>query len=756
MKRLGPIPRRKGTNLPLVKVEKARRPFLTFLKFFIATCFALLGVLGGILYAELQELPDIKALQNVSSTQSTTIYDVNGEVISHLSLEQRTLVPLSQIPQTMQDAVIAIEDQRFYKHWGIDPLGIIRAFIINLHAGGVRQGASTLTEQLAKNLFLTHERTLSRRMREALLAIQIERNYSKKDILEMYLNQIYFGEGAYGVESAARSYFGKHIQDLTLPECAMLASLPKAPTEYDPYKDPLRALERRNLVLQAMADNSFITLQQASEAKNAPIELKKIEVENAPYFVEFVRQQLESRYGSNAVYKGGLSVYTTLDLGMQEVAQKAVTRGVENAEIVARKNRLTNIPVDQPIQGALFAIDPHTGAIRAMVGGIDYRKSVFNRAIQAKRQPGSSFKPIIYAAAIENGYTMGDVFLDSPVVYPDPTTGKPWRPVNFSDKFRGPTTLHTALMYSINVVTIKLLDKLGIQPVVNLARRLGLTTPIKPNLTLGLGTSEVRLDEMVRAFSVFANQGVRVEPFGILTVKDADGHVLENNAPKGEEVLDPKVAFIMANTMKDVIDHGTGRIIRRLGFTYPAAGKTGTTNDNVDAWFIGFTPDLACGVWLGYDERQSLGKKQTGGEAAAPIWAEFMKAATTGKPARDFEPPKGMESDFVHKRICMDSGLLATANCPRVRDEICTKETAPTRYCTMHTGSGEEVPGGEGSISGSTTAPAGNTDILEMDSQPVVKAPAPSVTPGAEEDQPVPEGKEKKPAGEEAYPDEGF
>ena len=742
-------------------IEKARTPLSTILKIVFALAFAAMGILGGILYAQLQDLPDIANLNEFKPSEATRIYDINGELISQLWLEQRTIVPLERIPQTLQNAVIAIEDQRFYQHWGIDPIGIIRAFLVNVSAGGVRQGASTLTEQLAKNLFLTRERTLSRRIREALLSVQIERNYSKKQILEMYFNEIYFGEGAYGAESAARTYFGKHVEDLTLPECAMLAGIPKSPTNFDPYKNPLDALKRRNTVLNAMVEANFISQSEATEAKNVPVELKKIEVQSAPYFVEYVRQQLESRYGTNAVYKGGLSVYTTLDMKLQEAAQVALAKGVERAEIVARKNRLTNIPVTQVIQGAMLVMDPHTGAIRAMIGGIDFRRSVFNRAIQAHRQPGSAFKPIIYAAAIENGYTMADVFLDSPVEYPDPVTGKPWRPTNFSEKFRGPTTLHTALMYSINVVTIKLLEKLGIQPVVSMARRLGITTPIKPNLTLGLGTSEVTLDEMVQAFSTFANQGVRVEPFGILTVKDASGHVLENDTPVAQEVLDPRVAYIMVNTMKDVIDQGTGRIIRRLGFTYPAAGKTGTTNDNVDTWFIGFTPDLTCGVWLGYDERQSLGKKQTGGEAAAPIWADFMKVAVAGKPVKDFEPPKGTESEFVHRKICLDSGMLASAKCLRTRDEIFRKETAPTKLCTLHGGGAGGVSGTDDTLGGTGGGQTGG-DILEMEAQPVIKAApttaaAPAAGAPATAEEAAPESPQKTPTGDqEPYPDEGF
>ncbi len=739
-----------------MSLEKPKPRNSTGLKVLFGILFALAGIALGALYAQLQELPDISNLNDFKPSEATRIYDINGTLASQLAFEQRTVVPLEKIPMNLQNAVISIEDERFYQHWGIDLIGVMRAFIINVTHGGVREGGSTITQQLARNLFLTRERTLTRKIREALLSVQIEKNYTKKQILEMYLNQIFFGEGSYGAETASRTYFGKHVEDLNLPECALLAGLPRAPNTYDPYKSPIDALTRRNTVLGAMAGHGCITLQEATEARNTPIELKKIEAQNAPYFVEYVRQELEARYGTNAVYKGGLSVYTTLDLNMQEAAQKALAWGVETAEIVARKTRQTNIPVDQAIQGALLAIDPHTGAIRAMIGGMDYRKSVFNRAIQAHRQPGSAFKPIIYAAAIENGYTMADLFLDSPVVFPDPATGKPWRPVNFSEKFRGPTTLHTALMYSINVVTIKLLDKLGIQPVVSMARRLGITTPIKPNLSLGLGTSEVTLDEMVQAFSVFANQGVRMEPFAILTVKDSSGKVLENNTPSGQEVLDPKTAYIMANTMKDVIDHGTGRIIRRMGFTLPAAGKTGTTNDNVDAWFIGFTPDLACGVWLGYDARESLGKKQTGGEAAAPIWAEFMKAATAGKLAKDFEPPKGSASDFVKKKICLDSGLLASPYCPRTMDELFKKESAPTKICNLHTGVGSVGSPGLEDNSG-TEAPAAG-DILEMEAKPVSQtAVTETTTPEENTDEETTGAEQKKPASDkEQYPDEGF
>lgn len=728
-----------GTPTPGKRTPEGSSP----LRWVFLSLFAACGLVLGILYAYLRELPDLSLLQN-EPAQSTRLYDVNGQMISQFWLEQRTLIPLTKVPQNLQNAVLATEDVRFYKHWGIDFLGIFRAFLMNVKAGHVVEGGSTITQQLARNLFLTKEQTLGRKVREALLSLQIERNFTKKQILEMYLNQIYFGQGAYGVESAARTYFGKHAQDLTLAECAVLAGMPKAPSSYDPYKNPLGALQRRNKVLNNMAEEGFISLQEATEAKNQPLELHKIEVQTAPYFVEYVRQQLEAKYGTHTVYKGGLSVYTTLDLKMQEEAQHALTKGLQDAENVARRTRPGGVPINQPIQGALLVLDPKTGAIRAMIGGRDYRESVFNRAVQAQRQPGSSFKPIIYAAAIENGYTFADVFLDSPAVYADPATGKEWRPANFSGKFRGPTTLHTALMYSINMVTIKLLEKLGIQPVVGLARRMGISTPIKPNLSLGLGTSEATLTEMCAAFNVFANQGIRVEPFAILSVKDASGRVLENNSPVAQEVLDPQTAYLVTHTLKDVIDQGTARIVRRMGFNRPAAGKTGTSNNNIDAWFIGFTPDLLCGVWVGYDARESLGPRQTGGTTAAPIWADFMKAATAGTPAKDFTEPQGLEA----KKICMDSGFLATGRCPRIRVELFKRDTAPTKTCSLHTAGA--VP--DASQVGSTASSGG--DLLEMESSPPVAVA--TVSNGTTvittvQPTPIPQTNSEQP-----YQDEGF
>jgi penicillin-binding protein 1A len=402
---------------------------VSWLKIVFLSSFILCGLGLGVLYAYLRELPDLSLLQNEPS-QSTRIYDVNGQLVSQLCLEQRTLIPLSRVPQALQEAVLATEDVRFYKHWGIDFLGIFRAFLMNIRAGRVVEGGSTITKQLARNLFLTREQTIARKAREALLSLQIERNFTKKQILEMYLNQIYFGQGAYGVESAARTYFGKPAEELSLAECAMLAGMPKAPSNYDPYKNPLGALQRRNKVLNNLAEEGFISLQEATEARTNPWSSIRSRCRRHPTSSSSSanswrlstaprRLQGRSRGLHHARLEDATRGPTSLDPGLQD------------AENVARRSRAGGIPVTQPIQGALMAIDPKTGAIRAMIGGRDYRESVFNRAVQAQRQPGSSFKPIIYAAAIENGYTFADVFLDSPSVYLDPSTNKEWRPATF-------------------------------------------------------------------------------------------------------------------------------------------------------------------------------------------------------------------------------------------------------------------------------------------------------------------------------------
>jgi len=689
------------------------RPFKLFMVTFIISGFIILGAAAGLVVAYMNELPYVSDLREYKPSQSTKIFDANGNLVKQLYLEQRTLVPLARIPMAMQKAIIATEDTHFYQHWGLDVPGILRAALVNTLNHKVIQGASTLTQQLARNLFLTQERSLSRKIKEAMLAIQIEKAYTKDEILEMYLNQVYFGNGAYGVESAARTYFGKHVEELTLSECAVMAGIPKSPNAYNPIVDVERAQRRKETVLARMQSEGYINAQEAEAAKAEPVQVRRGEVQNAPYFTEYVRQQLAATYGDNAVYKGGLSVYTTLDLGLQDMAQRAVENGLNQADKRAESylKYFFKLGEKPTLQGAMVVIDPHTGYIKALVGGRDFNLSEFNRAIQAKRQPGSAFKPFIYAAAIDNGFTAEDVVIDAPVVFTDPS-GKQWKPINFEGRFFGPTPLRKALANSRNVVTVKLLNKIGVNTAISYARRMGITSELNRDLTLALGTAEVSLLELTSAFGTLPNQGIRVEPMAILTVKDANGRTLEEHSTKSHEALSASTAFIVTSMMRDVIDHGTGNTVRQAGFTLPAAGKTGTTNDFSDAWFVGFTPDLVAGAWIGYDDRRSIGKFLTGGVVAAPIWADFMKKATAGKPVKDFPVPSGIH--FV--KVCADSGQLFTPNCRKSVNEAFVDGTEPTKECELHNHSGNIME--EDLDSGQSQAPAKDDADDEEDTAP--------------------------------------
>jgi len=642
---------------------------------------ALAGIAGGLLFVSMQDMPDTADLTRFSASPATKLYDSSNppDLIAQLSIEQRTFVPLSRMPRALQDATVAIEDERFYSHWGLDLWGIARAMVVNTISRRVVEGGSTLTQQLARNLFLTRERTLQRKINEALLAIQIERQYKKEEILEMYLNQIYFGHGAYGAEQAARAYFGKHVEELTLPECALLAGLPRAPNEYSPRNDPARAIARRNLVLQKMVSNRFVDNAEMKEAQSAALNLRETEITNAPYFAAHARKQLEETYGSQAIYRGGLSVYTTLNLRQQTIAQRALEQGLAAAESRIRQTR-PDTPASLKLQGALVALDPRTGAIMAMVGGRSFKENEYNRATQAKRQPGSSFKPFIYTAAMINGYNPSDLINDSPQQFTG-RDGKAWVPSNYDRKFRGMISLRRSLAYSINNTTVRLLSQVGIYTVISVAKKFGLSGPFRDDLTLGLGTSEVGLLEMVSAYSTFANGGVRAAPYAIRLVKDSHGNILEQHRPQLYPVTSPQTAYLMLSILQDTLKYGTGVIIRRLGFSRPAGGKTGSTNDFTDAWFIGFTPSLACGIWIGYDDRRSLGKSMTGGTIAAPIWAEFMTEALENNPAEDFEKPAGLVTAVIDPA----SGLLATKECQRTATETFIEGNAPTRPCNRHT-----------------------------------------------------------------------
>ncbi len=647
------------------------------------------GIVAGTLLTFLGEIPLVSDLKAYTPSLATKLYDHQGRLITELFTEQRTRISLDQVPEALQQGVIAIEDSNFYHHFGIQPSGMLRSLLVNARRRGYQQGGSTITMQLARNMFLTRRKTIERKIKEVILALQIERMYTKREILEMYLNQIYFGNGAYGVESAARSYFGKHVEELSLSECALLAGLPRAPNTYNPYRNQERSLQRRNLVLAQMQRQGFLSPEAAAEAKALPLQLSSIEVSQAPYFVEYVRRQLEDRYGSNAVYKGGLKIFTTLDLTLQEAAQDSVNAGLAEAEklIGAGLPALPGRP-HEPLQVALVLLDPTSGEVRAMIGGRNFAESKFNRAVQAQRQPGSAFKPFIYAAAFSKGFTQADVILDAPVVFRS-AQGEVWKPENFSTRFGGATTLRSALTHSRNVVTVKLLDKVGIPAVIELARRLGIASPLNPYLTLALGASEVNLLELVSAYGSFANHGIHAEPISVLRVEDAEGGVMEENVAFRQEVLDDPTCYVLTHVLENVINAGTGYPVRALGFKYAAAGKTGTTNDYTDAWFIGYTSELAAGVWLGLDSHRSMGRGVTGGKLAAPIWAKLMTRIYADRAPKEFARPDSVSE----VSFCRLSGLLANPECGSLAQTgAFLQNTAPTQPCNLHAAGGWTDP----------------------------------------------------------------
>jgi penicillin-binding protein 1A len=543
-------------------------------------------------------------------------------------------------------------------------------------------------------MFLTQRKTIERKIKEIILALQIERTYTKREIMEMYLNQIYFGNGAYGVESAARVYFGKHTRDLNLQECALLAGLPRSPNTYNPYRTPDKAKERRDLVLSEMKKLGFISSQEADQAAQSKIELSSVESSEAAYFVEYVRKQLEDKYGSNAIYKTGLKVFTTLDLAVQRKAQDAMDTGILEAEKLIRPG-MQKVAGAKPetVQCALVVIDPASGEIKAMIGGRDFRASKFNRAVQAQRQPGSAFKPFVYATAISQGFTQADVILDTPLVFKD-ASGHVWKPENFTNRFYGPTCLRKALTKSINIVTVKLMEKVGVRSVIDLASKLGVQSPLNPYLTLALGASEVTLLELASAYGTFPNHGVHVEPFSIKRVETMAGEILEENTPFRQEAVDENTAAIMVDMMENVVNQGTGYAVRRLGFKYPAAGKTGTTNDFTDAWFLGYTSDYVAGVWIGLDSHRSMGRNITGGLVACPIWANFMVNLYKDRTAPEFKKPATIE----YTNFCSISGLLPNPECQKfVMRGAFAIGSAPTQYCDIHTASrlAESMLGGD-------------------------------------------------------------
>lgn len=659
-----------------------------WLLFLLAIFSFFFGVSFSVFRWLISDLPPVAALEKVEPPTISKVYDINGNVIYEFYEERRMPVPLDKVPKDLINAFISMEDRRFRSHWGVDMFRVAKAMFINLKAGRIVQGASTITQQLARNLFLTPERSWIRKLKEAILAVQIERLYSKDEILELYLNQILFPNGVYGVEAASELYFGKSVEEITLPEACMLAAMPKAPSLYSPYTNLEMLTRRMELVLNAMVENGKITPEEAERAKETPVVIKPrgLRPNEAPYFVEEVRKDVIGRFGSQSLYRDGLQIYTTLDLNLQQIANRAVEEWIEALEDeYDYKYTLSNYNSDSVsssqipyLEGALLAMEPVTGYIKAMVGGRNFSHSQFNRAVQAWRQAGSAFKPFVYTAAIDNGFTPSYRILDAPIVVEAGDTV--WRPSNYDKRFLGLTTLRRGLALSRNLVAVRLLGLLGPQTVIDYARRMGIEGNLKNVLSLALGSCEVTLLGMVSAYSTIANQGLRVKPVMILKILDNQGRVVYRAKHYEERVLSPQTAYIMTNMLESVLNEGTALGARLRGFTAPAAGKTGTTNDFTDAWFVGFTPDLICGVWVGFDEKKSIGERASGAKAALPIWEKFMKGALGDGPYRDFIPPPGI----VKVPVCTTTGLLPSPGCPEVREEVFISGTEPHDTCRVH------------------------------------------------------------------------
>jgi len=639
---------------------------------FLVIVSATLGAVVGLACVYLVDLPEIRDLGHYRPISNTVLYDDEGRAFATFALQRRIVGQFEDYPPVLYDAVLSIEDKNFEKHSGFDVWRMLVAACHDLRSGGNVQGASTLTMQLARNLFLSPERTYSRKIREIMLAIQIERQFTKPQIFTLYANQIYLGDGVYGFATGAEHYFAKSANNLTLAEAALLAALPKAPNNYSPLKNPERTLRRRNFVIDCMVAAGKITPREAAVAKNTPIQVHIHDDPKslAPYFVEEVRQYLERTYGTEQVHEGGLRVYTTLNIDLQKAANNAVLAGLaayerrhgwrtrlQNMRSRDSRNNHHDVPEwSSPIepstarvrlqqeseaQAALLAIDNATGEVKAMVGGRDFNESKFNRATQALRQVGSSFKPYVYTAAIDQGAEPEDTISDTPATFL--TASGPYSPHNYDRKFEGVITLRHALAESRNIPAVRLADRFGIKSVIGYVRRFGISEHIPPYLPIALGAVQLTLLEHTSAFSVFPNDGMRATPFYISKVTTHDGRILEQTYPVVQEVINPRTARTMTSMLRDVVLHGTAIAARPL--KNALAGKTGTTNAFTDAWFVGFSPSISCGVWVGFDERKTLGNKETGGRVALPIWMDFMATALPRKGSpRDF-PPLSEEAD---------------------------------------------------------------------------------------------------------------
>jgi len=642
-----------------------------------------------------RDLPSMAKLEMIEPALKTRVLAADSTVIKEFYEQNRVYLRLDEIPIPVQRTFLAVEDRRFYQHSGIDLQRVVQAMLHDLIHWTRSHGASTITQQISTDLFLNKkEQSFPRKIKEALLAFKIERTYSKQEILEMYLNQIYFGEGTYGIEAASRKYFGKSVKEIGLNQTALLAGLPKNPGGYNPFTNPERAAQRVRLVLNAMEEYDVITKAQRDSLRETSLDLVKKTSESqdfAGYFCEYIRIMLEEKFGSRSIYRDGYTIYTTIDAKLQKAAERnleTTIKGIEKtvnydltrAEYGDSLRAGTKIK-PKYLQSALVAIDPRNGHILALIGGRNFRESQFNRAMQAERQPGSAFKPFVYLAALENGANPSDIIYDTPLVVELPN-GDVWKPRNYDEKFHGAISLREALCRSINIPSIKLLQSVGTPSVINVARRMGIKSRLQNVLSLALGANEVNLLELTSAYGVFAAEGMWAEPIGVLKIEDRNGNVLLENHEYHEEVLRRDIAYVMTDMLTSVLDEvqGTAASARAYGLNIPCAGKTGTTDEYTDGWFIGYTPELVIGVWTGFDEKISMGRGKTGAVVALPIWTETMKAAYPMNVGPDFARP----ADIVEETICEESGLLATPGCPHVRREIFIAGNEPTRQCDLH------------------------------------------------------------------------
>lgn len=570
---------------------------------------------GGLAWFLLLDIPDIHSVDNYRPQVATIVLDRTGKQVDAIYQQYRIITPLKKMPDLLPKAFVAAEDSRFWEHPGLDLWSILRAGINNIRSGRRSQGGSTITQQVTRSLMLTREKSYTRKITESILAYRLTKMLTKEEILFIYLNEIYLGEGAYGIEAAANRYFGKKASQLSLAEIALLAGLPQAPSRYSPHKKPKAAKARQRYVLNRMAEEGHITAAAARKAYQqelryiAPHKNKLI----AGYFTAHIRKLLAKQYGQKALYREGLTVTTTLDSQLQAHAVRAVEKGINQ---VAKRQNTQKLP-----QGALVAMDSRTGRVRALVGGANYQQSQYNRAVDANRQPGSSFKPFIYAAAFENGRQPGDRINDAPFSIRN-RDGSVWQPKNYNNRYQGSTSLAEGLIHSNNIVSIKLLQQTGLKPVIQLAQQAGINADLQRDLTLALGSSPVSLLEMTAGYAAFANQGLAIRPVFITSVRDHAGRHRPWPQPRPNKILTPETAQQISRLLRLAVQEGTGR---QAAAIKNAAGKTGTSDNNTDAWFIGFSGRLLAGVWLGYDRSQSLGKKETGGRAAAPVWTTFMQ-----------------------------------------------------------------------------------------------------------------------------------